>query len=231
MAHQYNRSSSVTRQACILVAALFAFTFCRGSAMAQDTNPAPAAATMLGTGPTLDQLNSLLIFPATNLAGDDYNSDASKLAIDIKLKLNQNGRFHAEGYASTLPAIDRAYTVEESLTSADLTPPFNSPAKAKKIAQVVGTDGYLTISLNSAAVDPTAGTVQFGATATVYSVASDTAIETVKVTGKAVSSGSSSQDVEQRAVDNTAGKIVAALSPGFSGASRCHRDPESGQWA
>lgn len=223
------------RSASLLVAGLFTLTFCRGSAFAQGGNTAPASAPTAGAGsfsntPTLDRLNSLLIFPATNQAGEDFNDAASKLGVEVKLKIDGIGRYHALGYAPTLPAIDRAYTVEESLTSADLTPPFNTPAKGKRIAQVVGTDGYILMSLDEASVDTAERTVSLTSTAQVYSVSSDDPVITLTVTGKAVSAGSADplQDVEQRAVDNAASKIVQAISPGFGSNTSQTAIPKSG---
>jgi len=201
----------------MLLAGIFAFTYCGGNAYAQGGSTSAAGSASFTKTPSLDQITSLLIFPATNQAGDDYRDVAGKLAMAIKLKVNGIGRYHAEGYKATLPAIDRALNVEDSLTSADLTPPFDKPARGAKIAKVVGDDGYVFINLDSAVVDTTNRTVALTATAQVYAVTSADPIETIQVTGKAVSAGVADtlDNVEQRALDSAAGKLVAAISPGF----------------
>ncbi|HEY3328942.1 MAG TPA: hypothetical protein VGK19_02890 [Capsulimonadaceae bacterium] len=215
MGYNLDKGSRPARIASALLAGLMACTLTGAPTTAA---PAKSSSALAAVAPSMSEINSLLLFPASNKAGDGFQSSASKIGTLIKLKINGIGRYHATQYVSTMPSIQRALTVDESLTEADLNPPFESAPKGRKITKVVGTDAFILSSLDAETVDTAAGTVKITATVQVFAVSATDPIKTLTVSGSAASAGTADTmlAVEDRAIDNAAGKIVSALSPGFA---------------
>jgi hypothetical protein len=179
--------------------------------------------------PTLERLSTLVIFPVDNEAGDDASGAALRLWNGIRMKINDAGRFRAVGFTTNIKTVDRALNVDDTLTSADVTGPFDGPEKAGRITSVIAGDmestnqlgevttslGYVTTVLTSENIDTVKNSVEVTAKATVYANGYDDPIGEITVKGVAYSVAKSDDltAVETRAIDSASGKIAQFFSP------------------
>lgn len=209
-------------------------------AQAQDTGavspsaPAPPSAPPAGTMihiPTapvqVGPIHTILLFPlANNLAASGANSGfnpdevGARVEDAIKLRLNVIGRYKADSFKPTLPQIQRALSEpnanEAGLTENDLTPPYDDAQKAQKIANQVGTDGYMLGTIEALRVDPATRNVSVTVSTTLYNTANGSAAKVLAFTGKGVSFNPSDDpdSVLQSAINDAAGHVVSALNAG-----------------
>lgn len=193
----------------------------QGATPDQTTTPAPAPAVVPAIPIPLSSITSVLLLPVVNKPGAAYAAGASALGTAIKLKINAVGRFNATSYEPYMPAIQRAFNVEDTLSTADLTPPFDTPERARKIAKVVGTDGFAIISLDTEDVDPSTGKISIGATLSLYATAYGDPIFQNTATGASAPTSASEPQatVENRAIQAAASKLVAPLGAGGFGSN------------
>jgi len=196
---------------------------------ATSETPATASSTPAIAVP-MSSINTILLLPAINNAGPAYGSGASALGSAVKLKMNAVGRFLVTAYAPYMPAIQRALNVEDTLSREELTPPFNDPVRARKIASIVGTDGFALISYDSETIDPASNSIKITATLSIYATAYGDPIYTKSVTGSAagISKAEDLATVQDRAVQNTAALLIDSLTPGFGVTAVTHVEKSGG---
>lgn len=159
---------------------------------------------------------SILIFPFGKAEGASADTEAVAAKVDdaIKLRINTIGAYHATSYSRLLPSVQRSGPDgDAALTTDDLTPPFDN-AKAVKIARQVGTDSYMLGTIESVTTDETTKKVTVVVTTSLHETQSGASIQTLGKTGEAVpnSSSDTTVNVTQGAINDVAGKVVAALN-------------------
>lgn len=166
-------------------------------------------------------IKSVLLFPFTNnvpatanTGGASLDDVSARLEDAIKLKLNVVGRFRATSYSRTLASVQRGLDEPKGLTQDDITPPFDDPQKAGKIAGQVATDGYLTGTIESLKNDPATRKVSLTVTAGLYDTQTGAAVKTMALTGYGISYNAADNPdmILQTAIDDAAGKIVSSLN-------------------
>ena len=198
----------------------------------------PAAALAQGAGPTTSAdltavripvvpptegpIRTILMFPFANKSTDTTNSgyDAdivgARVENAIKVRLNETGRYKGDSFLPSLPQIQRA--VQDSgldgLTEADVAPPYDSAAKGRRIADQIATDGYLLGTIESISINQQTRTVSVVVGATLYSSATGRAVKALGATGRGISFSATDdpQTLLQSAVNDAAGRVVAALN-------------------
>lgn len=113
----------------------------------QDKKP-PKSKTDKSSKNTVDvaSLRKVLVFPADSKGG------LSDQLLDIISEVEQGrlgttGKYRSIYYVSSLPTVKRAVN-EQTLSLADATPPFDSDAKVKRVAQIAGYDLVLVTSVD-----------------------------------------------------------------------------------
>ena len=172
--------------------------------------------------PTEGPIRTILMFPFANKTSDATNSgyDANivgaRVEDAIKVRLNETGRYKGDSFLPTLPQIQRA--VQDSgldgLTEADVAPPYDSAAKGRRIADQIATDGYLLGTIESISINQQTRTVSIVVGATLYSSATGRAVKALGATGHGISFSTTDdpQTLLQSAVNDAAGRVVAALN-------------------
>lgn len=70
----------------------------------------------------------------------------------VQSRLSSSGTYHVVNFSRTLPSVRRARN-EQTLSDLDVKPPFDSDAKARKLAGVAGYDMVMEIFINSYTYD------------------------------------------------------------------------------
>lgn len=158
--------------------------------------------------------DSVLLFPFTN-STKDPNGDAvaAKVLDALKLRIATTGAYQAITYTKFLAPVQRALN-DSVLQDADLAGPFDSE-KAGKIAKQVQTDDYLVGEVDSITTDPQSQKVSIEVTATLRNTKTGSSIKTVAFTGTgtALSNSDSPDVITQRAVNDVASQLAAAIYP------------------
>ena len=166
-------------------------------------------------------VKSVLLFPFTNnvpatdpTGGAGIDSVSARLEDAIKLKLNVVARYRATSYSRTMASVQRGLDEPKGLTQDDITPPFDDPQKAGKIATQTATDDFLTGSIASLKNDPATRKVSLTVAAALYDTQTGAAVKTMVVTGYGVSFNASDNPdaLLQTAIDDAAGKIVSEMN-------------------
>ena len=167
----------------------------------------------------------VLVFPFTNNAGDtnqyvtevDNGNEireplASVITGVVRLKINGLGYYRSTGYTVLNPSIQRALYVDNTIGVSDLPVPGNTPNYGK-IAQLVGTPYYLVGNIDSVTTDTTGGTVTVAMDGTFYDTETGASIKQANVSGVAAPASTTydPQAIQSDAIDNAAGKLVAAV--------------------
>lgn len=167
-------------------------------------------------------IQTILMFPfankASDAAGAGFDADivGARVQNAIKIRLNTIGRYKANSFAPNLPQIQRA--VQDSgiagLTENDVAPPYDTTVKGRRLAEQLATDGYIIGDIDSISVNPQTRTVSVVIDATLYSTITGQAVKVLAATGRGVSFNAADNPsvLLQRAVNDAAGRVVAALN-------------------
>ena len=167
--------------------------------------------------PLVPGIRTIALFATTNDAGTGGDVAASAYDNELKMRLNVSGTYQATSFTTRLPAIQRAITESSggsgSLTSADIKTPVTDPASARRIAEVMATDGYLLDEVDSYKADPSTRAVSVTVSGSLYSTATGSAVRTFAVSGISAPeiAGEDESAVTERAVASAASQIVSTF--------------------
>ncbi len=164
---------------------------------------------------TSPSVSSILLFPFANNAGAAAAAVGPQLDDAIKLRLNAIGAYKVTSYTKFLPSVQRA-SVDNVLSSDDLSKAGADPQVSGKIAAQVATDDYLTGAVETYTADPATRKVKVEVSADLRSTQTGASLRTIAFAGEAgpQSASDTLQTVTQQAVDIVAGKIVASVNSG-----------------
>lgn len=158
--------------------------------------------------------DSVLLFPFTNNVKDPSADGTAAQVLDaLKMRIGTTGAYQAVTYTKFLAPIQRALN-DNVLQDADVAGPFDSE-KAGKIAAQVQTNDYLVGEIDSVTTDQKTRKVSIEVTAMLRNSKTRNAIKTVAFTGTgaALSNSESPDVITQRAVDDVASQLAAAIYP------------------
>lgn len=158
---------------------------------------------------------SILLFPFNNDTNSaDTDAVAAQVTDALRLRLNAVGAYKVTTYTKFLSPVQRALA-DGVLAQTDIAGPFD-PQKGGKIAGQVGTNYYLTGAVESYTADAATRRVTVEVSADLRSTRTGNNIRTLAFTGSSAPfSYSDTLDmVSQRAVDDAASKLAAALDEG-----------------
>ncbi len=161
-------------------------------------------------------IKTIALFPVANSAtgaGADADIAANELTDAIKLRINALGAYQATSFNVHLSSVQRALTIDNTLTQDDVKMPVTDPTTAQKIARLMGTDGFFLGEIDSYKEDATTHAVSLTFSGNLYFTDSGASARTIAITGNAVPAGESegAEAVLNRAVQNAAGQAVAAM--------------------
>lgn len=193
------------------------------AAQAAPTPPAGSSIRIPMSPVTAGPIHSILLFPFVNAipasgAAAGFNADQVGARVEdaVKMRLNVIGRYKANSFSPSLPQIQRALQEArvEGLSENDLAPPYDDSQKAQKIADQVGTDGYLLGTIEALRADATSRNVTLTVSATLYNSGTGTAARVLAFTGKGVSYNASDAPdaLLQSAINDVSGQLVSALN-------------------
>ena len=190
---------------------------------AAPTTSADLAAIRIPVVPATEgPIHTILMFPfankisATATNGFDGDIIGARVEDAIKVRLNEIGRYKGDSFLPTLPQIQRA--VQDSgldgLTETDVSPPYDSAVKGRRLADQIATDGYLLGTIEQVNVNQETRTVSVVIGATLYSTTTGRAVKALGATGRGISFNANDDPASllQSAINDAAGHVVAALN-------------------
>ena len=168
-------------------------------------------------------IRTILMFPFTNkiasgdaAGGFDADIVGARVENAVKLRLNTIGRYKANSFTPTLPQIQRAITESgfDGLTETDVSPPYDTALKGRKISDAVATDGYMLGTIEAIQTNTQTRTVSLTVTATLYSTQTGRAVKALAYTGRGISYNNTDnpEALLQSAINDASGHIVSALN-------------------
>ena len=180
-------------------------------------NAARHGKTTVPATPLVPGIRTIALFAATNQAGTGGDVAASAYDASLKMRLNASGAYQATSFTTRLPAVQRAITESSggsgALTSADIKTPITDSGSARRIAEVMATDGYILDEVDAYKEDPSTHTVTVTVSGSLYSTATGAAVRTFAVSGVSAPeiAGEDDSAITERASASAASQIVSTF--------------------
>ena len=122
--------------------------------------PAMAQKTKKMTGPVMPQ--GVLLFPAVvNGATGATQKEAQEIVTEALRKYLTQAGVGITVYSTRLPSVERAIKTDTSLKQDDAAGPGDDTRKAQRLADLVGANEYITVSVDDYKYDATSRTATF----------------------------------------------------------------------
>lgn len=182
--------------------------------------PYLASGAMAAEKPAPDiYIQTVLLFPLDNLAGEKYAKLATELTNQLARGIDANPRYTVVEYSERLPAVQRVLSTQPEKTVPTGGPFFSDAkaiARALEMARAMAADIAIVGSLDGCKWDPQKGQATVMGTLEWYDVKTGRKIDTLSATGisaRPVTDPGTTEDVvAMDAVQALAGKMISAFT-------------------